>query len=154
MGALDLLEYLRATGFALALTTDGGIKVSPASALAEDVRQAIRAHRQSLLALLDAEEEATQGAQSEVQEPDPPGLAARFERLVMFGWDEAQARALAERLNSAASMGDDRVACAADCLHYRPGHCANHRRAGLTDPVVGSDLASLPQRCPGFLAVR
>ena len=52
MGAPDLLHHLRGAGFALVLTPDGGIKVTPASALADADRQAIRANRAGLLALL------------------------------------------------------------------------------------------------------
>jgi hypothetical protein len=52
MGAPDLLQHLRGAGFDLSLTADGGIKVTPASALADADRHAIRAFRAELLALL------------------------------------------------------------------------------------------------------
>ena len=45
---------------------------------------------------------------------------------------------------------DDRVVCT-DCNNYRYGHCDQHIRAGIGQSSrVGSDLASLPQRCPAF----
>lgn len=45
---------------------------------------------------------------------------------------------------------DDRVLCI-DCHNYRYGHCHQHIRAGIgNSSEVGSDLASLPQRCPAF----
>ena len=45
---------------------------------------------------------------------------------------------------------DDRVLCI-DCHNYRYGHCHQHIRAGIgNSSQVGSDLASLPQRCPAF----
>ena len=45
---------------------------------------------------------------------------------------------------------DDRVLCT-DCHNYRYGHCHQHIRAGIgNSSQVGSDLASLPQRCPAF----
>ncbi len=88
------------------------------------------------------------------------------------GWDDAeisrfQARAaalrqrgltghdaddLAERLTLRDRQQDERVACV-ECSHYRPGRCGNHRRAGISAPDVGSDMAVLLQRCPGFLEV-
>lgn len=45
--------------------------------------------------------------------------------------------------------GDERVSCT-ECAHYRPGRCSNHRAARPHSPEVGSDLAELLQRCPGF----
>ena len=145
MGAPELLAYLRTAGVGLALTTDGGIKVTPASALGDTARQAIRTHRAALLALLSG------GADDR---PDPPELTARLDRLEMWGWARPQARALAERLTRNAMDGDDRATCAADCNFYRPGQCGNHRRAGLASRAVADDLASVPQRCPGFQSVR
>jgi hypothetical protein len=65
MGAPDLLQHLRGAGFDLAVTADGGIKVTPASALADVDRLAIRANRAGLLALLagaDASDLAAQPA--------------------------------------------------------------------------------------------
>ncbi len=45
---------------------------------------------------------------------------------------------------------DDRVLCT-DCHNYRYGHCHQHIRAGIgNSSQVGTDLASLPQRCPAF----
>lgn len=80
---------------------------------------------------------------------------ARRDRLLRWGWPESEAERVAERLarrdrSSAAGDPDDRVACALDCAHYRPGRCANHRRAGLHSGELGRSLAGLLQRCPGF----
>ena len=82
------------------------------------------------------------------------GDIARFldrrARLLRWGWPEGEAEALAERLvRRDRERTDDRVNCA-DCGHYRPGRCGNHRRAGLRAPDVGRDLAATLQRCPGF----
>lgn len=84
--------------------------------------------------------------------PEAEALAAdRRARLMRWGWPESEAEALAERLAKRDREGDDRVSCA-DCWHYRPGQCANHRRAGLQGAVVGRDLAAMLQRCTGFQA--
>ena len=94
--------------------------------------------------------------------PEPHDLAAvawtdadiarfldRRARLLRWGWPEAEAEKLAERLVKRDREHDERVSCT-DCRHYRPGHCSNHRRAGLNVADVGRDLAALLQRCPGF----
>jgi hypothetical protein len=73
----------------------------------------------------------------------------RRARLLRWGWPESEAEALADRLVRRDRDLDARVSCA-DCKHYRPGRCSNHRRAGLSAPDVSRDLASLLQRCPGF----
>ena len=76
----------------------------------------------------------------------------RRARLLRWGWPQGEAEGLAERLvRRDRERTDDRVNCA-DCGHYRPGRCGNHRRAGLGMPDVGRDLAALLQRCPGFNA--
>ena len=82
---------------------------------------------------------------------------ARFEdrraRLMRWGWSEAEAEKLAERLVRRDREGDDRVSCI-DCRHYRAGRCGNHERAGLRAPDVGRDLAAMLQRCEGFETTR
>lgn len=94
--------------------------------------------------------------------PEPNDLAAvawtdadiaRFNKrraqLIRWGWTEADAEKLSDLLVQCDRDADDRVSCA-DCRHYRPGHCGNHRRAGLKTLDVGRDLAATLQRCPGF----
>lgn len=73
----------------------------------------------------------------------------RRARLLRWGWAEPDAEKLAERLVRRDREHDDRVSCA-DCGHYRPGRCGNHRSAGLQVPDAGRDLAAMLQRCPGF----
>jgi len=74
---------------------------------------------------------------------------ARRDRLMRWGWSETEAEALAERLVLRDRDADSRVSCT-ECRHYSPGSCANHRRAGISAPYVGRDLAGMLQRCPGF----
>jgi hypothetical protein len=73
----------------------------------------------------------------------------RRARMLRWGWAEPDAEKLAERLVKRDREHDDRVSCA-ECLHYRPGRCGSHRRAGLHSPGVGRGLAATLQRCPGF----
>ena len=81
------------------------------------------------------------------------GDIARFldrrARLLRWGWPEHEAEALADRLVRRDREADPRVICA-ECRHYRPGRCGNHRTAGLYSSEVGRDLAAMLQRCPGF----
>lgn len=82
-------------------------------------------------------------------------FTARVHRLLRWGWPESEAEALAERLTQRERNGaDDRVSCAGECAHYRPGRCRNHRPAGLQSADVGRDLAGLLQRCPGFATTK
>lgn len=74
---------------------------------------------------------------------------ARRARLMRWGWPEAEAEKLADRLVQRDRDHDERVSCT-DCQHFRLGRCGNHRRAGLHAADVGRDLASLLQRCAGF----
>jgi hypothetical protein len=74
----------------------------------------------------------------------------RRARLMRWGWPEAEAESLAERLVRRDREADSRVSCA-DCRHYKPaGRCRNHKAAGLLSPDVGRDLAAMLQDCPGF----
>lgn len=68
-------------------------------------------------------------------------------RLARWGWPPDEIEALAGRL-ARRDADDDRRLCA-ECRHYLPGRCGNHRLAGL-QAEVGRDLAATPQRCPGF----
>lgn len=73
----------------------------------------------------------------------------RRARLLRWGWGEAEAERMAERLVIRDRGGDVRVSCT-ECKHYRPGRCGNHKAAALQSPEVGRDLAALLQRCAGF----
>lgn len=85
--------------------------------------------------------------------PSPAGVEearfiARRNRLQRWGWPQDEAEAMAHRLTLRDRSGDTRVSCTG-CIHYQPGRCNNHRRAGLNVPAVGRDWASLLQHCPG-----
>ena len=156
MGAPDLLQHLRATGFSVTVADGGGIRVMPAGALSADLRQAIRDYKPALLALLSP------GNQPAV-DPDrwrwPASDAMNGAELQTFtgrvllftrrSIGEAQAEALADRLLIRDRQHDDRRLCL-ECTSYRPGRCGNPRAAGLNGHAVGADLATLLQRCPGF----
>lgn len=81
------------------------------------------------------------------------GDIARFldrrARLLRWGWPEADAEKLADRLVRRDREAGSRVSCT-DCRHYRPGRCGNHKSTGLWSAEVGRDLAGTLQDCPGF----
>ena len=77
----------------------------------------------------------------------------RRARLLRWGWAEPEAEKLAERLVRRDREADPRVSCT-DCRHYRPGRCGDHRAAGLDSAELGSELAAMLQRCPGFQPAR
>ena len=85
------------------------------------------------------------------------GDIARFldrrARLLRWGWPEPEAEKLADRLVKRDREADPRVSCT-DCRHYRPGRCGDHRAAGLDSAELGTELAAMLQRCPGFQPAR
>ena len=110
------------------------------------------APRISQLATLATHENARASPEAEASDADAV-LAGRRDRLLRWGWAQADADALASRLARRDYEEDNRVTCT-DCQHYRPGRSSNHRRAGLYAPDVGRDLAGTLQRCPGFETAR
>jgi hypothetical protein len=122
---------------------------------------------------LSQNSQKSQGGSANSHNPTPPTAAqpawrapwsaddiaaylARRERLMRWGWTEAEAEAVAERLTRRDQDGtDDRRACV-DCRRFAfsaSGHCTRHRAALLASPVIGRELATQPQRCPAHVPV-
>ena len=78
---------------------------------------------------------------------------ARAAALRRRGVADDDAGDLAERLTLRDRERDERVLCA-ECSHYRPGRCGNHRAAGLSSAEVGRDMTVMLQRCSGFQSAR
>ena len=133
MCARNLLAEMQAAGVHVAAQGDR-LAVRPASKLRPEWRAALIESKAEVLALL-----ARMGNDR---------TANRLARLRAWGWSEDQAQAMAHRL-AARDREDQRVSCV-DCRHHRPGHCGNHRQAGLSVPTIGRDWATLMQRCDGF----
>jgi hypothetical protein len=144
MGARDLLAELRAEGFSLTAER-GRLAVRPASRLTPELRALVSRCVSELVSLVSEAEMAAVAW----TDTDIARFLARRDRLMRWGWSEPEAEALAERLVLRDREADPRVSCA-DCQHYRPGKCSNHRRAGLLSAEVGRDMAGLLQRCAGF----
>lgn len=73
----------------------------------------------------------------------------RRDRLLRWGWQDAEAEAMAERLTMRDRSCDPRVCCL-ECRQHHQGRCNAPAAAGLQTPVVSRDLAALLQRCHGF----
>ena len=125
---------------------------NPADALESEQRRGVSQDSQDSQGVVPAPEHPYFAAVAWT-DADIARYLARHARLLRWGWAEPEAEALAERLVIRDRECDARVSCA-DCEHYRPGRCGNHRRAGLQAPEVGRDWVALLQRCPGFQTVR
>ena len=150
MGARELLSDLAGAGVSVIAEGDR-LVIRPASKLTDPMRAALRDAKPELLALLRGEADAAPCDTGAVgwTDADIARFIDRRGRLMSWGWPEAEAEKLADKLVQRDRDIDDRVSCT-DCHYYRPGRCGNHRHAGLPAPDVGRDLASLLQRCPGF----
>lgn len=158
MGARDLLANLAGAG--VIVTADGDrLVIRPASKLTDEQRTALRAAKPEVLALLagnrsrDARAILPPAYAGTWADDDIARFSERRARLLCWGWAEADAEALAERLVIRDRSGDDRASCI-ECHHHRPGRCGNHRAAGLQSPDLGHDLAAMLQRCPGNRVTR
>jgi hypothetical protein len=115
-----------------------------------EVSSVLSGRGEDLAAICGASDPTAVLSRDERTDADRHRYLVRHDRLIRWGWSEADAEALAMRLARRESEGDDdRVSCT-DCVHFRPGHCSNSRLAGLHSHQVSLDLAVLPQRCPGF----
>ena len=151
MGARELLSDLAGAGVSVSAQGDR-LVIRPASKLTEPMRAALRDAKPELLTLLLGGRAMKPPSDTLVvgwTDDDIARFIDRRARLMRWGWPEAEAEKLADRLVQRDRDIDDRVSCT-DCQHYRPGRCGNHRRAGLHGAEVGRDLASLLQHCPGW----
>lgn len=149
MGARELIVELTESGFSL--QAEGGhLVIRPASKLTDPIRVALREAKPDLLPLLAAR--ALDPSAVDWTESDAGHFLERRARLMRWGWVESEAQKFAVRLTECDRKQDDRVSCA-DCRHYRPNRCANHRSAGLVSHEVGRDFASIMQRCLGFNSI-
>jgi hypothetical protein len=163
MGAHDLLQHLRGAGLSLAVDGER-LTVTPRERLTDDMRESIRANKAALLQALALPESwpdppsASYERIPEVdsddcepwtgQERDPQDLA--HARLIGMGLDDPEAAKLAEWMALRQEHGEDQIVCY-ECKHFRPSRkrCGNHIQAEMPQEL-GADLATKPQRCPGF----
>ena len=70
-----------------------------------------------------------------------------------LGFTADEAEHLAAQLHERDVHADYRHLCV-ECQHYRRGRCGNHAAAALATNVVGRELATMFQNCPGFQLTR
>lgn len=144
----------------LTLRADGDrLIVRPATRLTPLLRQLIVAKKPEILNAVrrvepDAAEPGRRAPPVDISpvawtDGDIASFLDRRARLLRWGWSEADAEALAERLVIKDRERDERVSCAY-CRHYRGALCTNHKAAGLGGRDVGRSFAEILQRCPGF----
>ena len=93
-----------------------------------------------------------QGGTAHAESRDDAAMArfqTRAEAIQRRGFGHQDAADLSGQLHLRDVQADHRHLCI-ECRHYSPGRCNNHRRAGISAPDVGRDMAVLLQRCPGF----
>lgn len=167
MGAADLLNRLRGEGLLLTLTADGRLHAAPRDALTDEHRVAIRAERDALVRILQAE---ASGPTPPRRSGNPLMTPEQGDDCHAGGWDDAEievftvrearfmrlgrvadAEHLAERLTLRDREQDDRRLCL-ECTSL-----ANNRRCELAAQgrLAGADrrlepVPTILQRCPGF----
>lgn len=169
MGAAELLNCLRGDGLVLTLTAGGGLHAAPRDALTDEHRAAIRAARDALVRMLQAEA-------SRLQPPlprrsgNPLMTPEQGDDCHAGGWDDAEiedfmvrearftrlgrtadAEHLAERLSLRDREQDDRrlcLECAALADNRRCELAAQGRLAGADRRL--EPVPTILQRCPGF----
>jgi hypothetical protein len=167
--ASDLLSTFTAAGMVLSLTPENGLKVTPAKALTNELRETIKANKAMLVDYLQR-----MAANDSVAEPpmDPDRwcwphsaamngqeidtFTARLARFTDKGASLEEAERLTDKLVIRDREHDDRRLCL-ECehLHFSGGHrCGNSRQSGiaayLQNPPLLGDLAQRLQRCEGF----
>lgn len=167
--ASDLLGTFTAAGMVLSLTSENGLKVTPAKALTNELRETIKANKAMLvdyllrLAPSDTLGEATEnperwcGPHNEAMNEDEINtFTARLARFTDKGANQKEAERLTDKLMIRDREHDDRRLCL-ECehLHFSGGHrCGNWRQSGiaayLQNPPLLGDLAQRLQRCEGF----
>jgi hypothetical protein len=122
---------------------------SPANPASADRADLSGASKLATLATLAGPESIPEAPTLTWSDRDIQRFLGRRARLMRWGWTEAEAETLAEKLTRRDREFDDRVSCI-DCCHYRTGKCGSHVKAGLASADVGRDFVSLLQRCNGF----
>jgi hypothetical protein len=162
MGAPDLLQHLRTAGFTLSIHGER-LLVAPAGSLTTELREAIRANKEVLVAALQAPPERqsanpllTVDQSDECHTPhwsdaELHAFSQRRTRLLRWGCGESEADDLAERMTLRDRQGDDRRMCL-ECSNLGDtGRCI----AAASGRIAGADrrvepVRNILQRCEAF----
>lgn len=155
----EVVDVLRAAGLSLTATGQA-LKVTPASALTDELRELIRASKAELMCWLAVENNP--GADPDrwcwphsnaMNGAEIDRFTVRLARFTDQGLSPIEAEALADKLVIRDRDGDDRRLCL-ECEHLNGCRCAAWRRAAVGGPVLPTALLALPQRCAAFDAGR
>ena len=165
--ASDLLDTFTAAGLVLSLTPDSALKVTPAKALNEDLRAAIKANKAMLVDYLQrtAANDTTPATDPDrwcwphseaMNGREIDTFTARLSRFTDRGLSLADAEREADRLVIRDRESDNRRLCL-ECAHLHGAgrwRCGNWHRAEvvtqLKDAHLPGALVLTLQRCPGF----
>jgi hypothetical protein len=166
MGAQDLLAELEDGGFSVR-ASNGMLVIRPWSKVTEPMRDALRAAKPELMALLTTPRPPTRRFQLPVEDSHSAhayswttgqiaAFEARRDAILERGFSTEDAEDLAERLHLRDVTADPRRLCL-ECRHLSGAvggwRCGNQRKAqvGLELP---SELVTMGQDCPGFNSLR
>jgi hypothetical protein len=153
------MQRLHSAGLCVTLTPEKGIKVSPANAITDALRELIVAYKVGVVDFL------TESANDPAPNHDRPNttdmkaeevdrFTARLARFIGKGVTQADAESLGHKLVIRDREQDDRVLCL-ECSHLqRNGRCGNWTRAGVAihtkDAQLATDFLQLLHRCDGY----
>lgn len=155
----DVVDVLRAAGVSLTATGQA-LKVTPASALTDELRELIRARKADLMCWLAVENNP--GADLDrwcwphsnaMNGAEIGRFTVRLARFTDEGLPLIEAEALADKLVLRDRDGDHRRLCL-ECAHLSGRRCGAWQRAAVGGPVLPTSLLALPQRCAAFDAGR
>lgn len=154
-----IISGIRARGFAVELTQDGGLAVTPASKLQPHDRELIRSNKAAIVDYLTA-------ANDPAPDPDrwawPNGTAAntrelalmanRLARFARIGLSVDDAERMADKLQQRDREHDDRHACLECASLSGRWRCAAFRQRGATAPGLPLDYTMMLTRCNAWRA--
>ena len=163
LNASELLDTFTAAGLVLSLTPDRALKVTPAKALNDDLRVAIKANKSMLVDYL---QRTAANDTTPLADPDrwcwPHSVAwnskeidtfaVRLARFIDKGVSYVDAERLAEKLVNRDREGDDQRLCL-ECSHLQGAgrwRCGNWQQADVAREGLVRDLVLMRQRCPGY----
>lgn len=163
MQARQLLADISAAGMVVSLTQDNKLKVTPARALTDELRNSIRLHKSELVGFLQrqAANDPTPDADRWCWPHSTAMNGSEIEtftmRLMQFtdkGMPKVDAEILADKLIIRDREVDDRRVCL-ECAHLHDRwRCNSWQRACVGRDGLSLELTQTLQRCPGYLPLQ
>lgn len=153
MGARELIQDLSEAG--LTIKVDGAnLIVSPRELLTDDLRNALKANKAGLLAILTAPPAPDKQTSENQTLAAAEATAALLRRLRGAGLDGDTAAQVAGWARARDGDADDRRLCV-ECAHFgeRGKSCRHPDLVAIQAPRDLGRLATTPQRCGGFTEI-